>query len=102
MNLTELITKARELYTVLTSDAGIFAKFRAFIAFVAFLQPLLDGGGFSGMEDETQNHEPATAEVALAELEACCASLQAEGVAAGGELVKKLLALLLKFLPLVL
>lgn len=101
MNLTELITKARELYTLLTSDASVFAKFRAFIAFVAFLAPLLDGGNFTD-EGFESGREPANAEVALADLEACCASMQAEGVAAGGELVKKLLALLLKFLPLVL
>jgi len=101
MNLLELISRAKSLYMIVTDpNSGWVTKLKALLDFAAFVHPFLTDlltqqEGLSAVE------APEDAGAALAELEVACNAAPTEGLAANGEVLKKLLAFLKLILALV-
>ena len=101
MNVLEIINRAKELYKKLSDPLLTpWAKMIAFIDFAIFVRQIFADApaGF-----QASGPSPATAEAALADLEALAAGGE-EGLSKIGDgiLAKKLLDLLIKFLPMIL
>lgn len=103
MNLLDLIARAKSLYATITDPAaGIFTKVRAVLDFLNYIAPILNQPQPSFAGDDV----PATLGEAVANLEALAttegvgATFDADGVGADGRIMKALLAILAKLLPL--
>jgi hypothetical protein len=106
MTVQELIAKAKEVLAVLRDPkAGVLAKARAVFVFFALVQDLIPADNRPLFMSAEQTAAGVTPEEIIASLETDAALAGADGgqlAGANGVVLQKLLALLIRFLPLIL